>query len=233
MGVTGHRRHWLALAGAAALAPGLARARDAAANQWFPLTGDDGRPVPNTRVAVELSEEMEDLPGLIWGGPASASVRLVEFFDFNCPWCRQADRTVATLMRDDRDLRIGLVNNPILSPHSAQAAKVELAVLRKAGARPARALGQALYAAPGRIDGPRALDAAATAGFDRAEIERIADGPEVADTLRRQMRLAASLGLSATPSWVIGGAAILGFPGETTLRRVVADMRSCGTIDCA
>ena len=204
----------------------------AAANGWFALTSDDEKPVPNLRVPVELSEDVEDLQGAVWGGPASASVTLVEFYDYNCPWCRGANADRAALMRADPDLRVGLVNNPILSPGSAQAAKVELAVLRLKGAGAAYALHEHLFGAPGRIDGPRALDAAVALGFDRAETERVADGSDVRGTLGRQMRLAASIGLSATPSYVVGGAALLGYPGPATMRRVVANTRLCGNVTC-
>lgn len=229
------RRHILALAGAGVLAASggaAAPAAEGAANGWFALSSDDGKPVPNLRVPIELAEEIEDLPGAVWGGPANASLKLVEFYDYNCPWCRSAYGQVNALLRQNRDLRIGLVNNPILSPISAQAAKVELAVLQIAGAGKAHALTDALYAAPGRIDGPRALDAAEKLGIDRREVERVADGPDVRATLGRQMRLAASLGIVATPSYVIGGAALLGYPGPRTLERVVANTRTCGTISC-
>lgn len=229
------RRQMLALVGLGALVAALrsepSRAQSAA-NQWFAITGDSGQPVPNLRVPVELSEEIEDLPGAVWGGPASAPIKLVEFYDFNCPWCRSANTQVQDLLRTNPDLRVGLVNNPILSPASAQAAKVELALLQTKGAASAHALTDALYATPGRIDGPRALDVAERLGADRREIERVADGPEVRATLRRQMQLAASLGLVATPSFVIGGAAVLGYPGPNTLRRIVANARTCGTIGC-
>ena len=229
-----HRRHLLGFAALATLpGAGLAFAQAGpAANGWFSLAGDDGRPVPNLRVPVELAEEVEELPGAVWSGPASVSVTLVEFYDYNCPWCRAAGRDRAALMRADRDLRVGLVNNPILSPGSAQAAKVELAVLRLKGAGTARALGERLFAGSGRVDGPRALDAAAALGLDRSEVERAADGPEVRATLGRQMRLAASIGLTATPSYLVGGAALLGYPGPDTLRRAVANARTCGTVSC-
>ena len=95
-----------------------------------------------------------------------------------------------------------------------------------------RYLQRAGYATEIVSDGARALDVAAALGLDRAEIERVAQGPEVAGTLRRQLALAASLGLSATPAYVVGGAAILGFPGEGTLGRIVADARRCGAIVC-
>lgn len=58
------------------------------------------------------------------------------------------------------------------------------------------------------------------------------DGPEVRETLGRQMRLAGSLGLVATPSFVVGGATVLGFPGPKALAGMVADVRRCGEISC-
>lgn len=203
-----------------------------AANQWFAVTGDDGHPVPNMRAPIELVEEIEELPGAIWSGPPSAAVKLVEFYDYNCPWCRAAEAVRDELRRTNPDLRVGIVNNPILSAGSLQAAKVDLALLKLRGAKASFALHQRLFAQPGRIDGPRALDAAAAGGIDRAELERVADGPEVRETLGRQMRLAASLGLAATPSYVIGGAVLLGYPGPESLKRVVEATRRCGTIGC-
>lgn len=218
-----------------AVAAGVLRAgpaRGQAANQWFAITGDDGHPVPNLRVPVELGDDIEELPGAIWGGRLSAAVTLVEFYDLNCPWCRGAAKSLDKLMGRDKDIRVGLVNNPILSPGSAQAAKVQLAVLRLKGAGAAHAMMDRLFASPGRIDGPRALEAAAAMGLDRAETETLADGEETRAVLGRQMRLAASLGLVATPSYVIGGAAVLGWPGAKTLGRIVANARACGTISC-
>ena len=231
------RRQALMVVGAALARPTGAAASGgadrAAANQWYPVVGDDGHPVPNLRLPVELVSEIEDLPGAVWGGGGAVpTVTLVSFYDFNCPWCRASVRDLGGLMGAHPDLRIGLVNNPILSPASAQAAKVELALLKLAGASAAHGFYERVFATPGRIDGSRALDAAAGLGHDRAEVERAADGREVADTLGRQMRLAASLGLVATPSYVIGGAALLGYPGPKALDTVVSDTRACGSIAC-
>lgn len=220
----------MAAVGMAAGRPSRALAQ--AANQWFAVTGDDGHPVPNMRAPIELVEDIEELPGAIWSGPPSSAVKLVEFYDYNCPWCRAAESVRDELRRTNPDLRVGIVNNPILSPGSVQAAKVDLAILKLKGAKASYELHQRLFAKPGRIDGPRALDVAAAGGFDRTELERVADGPEVREMLGRQMRLAASLGLAATPSYVIGGAALLGYPGPESLKRVVEATRRCGTIGC-
>ncbi|WP_298956699.1 DsbA family protein [uncultured Methylobacterium sp.] len=211
-------------------APSAALAQ--AEGQWHALTGDDGKPVANARLPGELTSEIETLKGVTWIGPREAGVTLYEFFDFNCPWCRAAARDLTALIGESPDLRVGLVHNPILSPQSAQAAKVALAVQRRAGSAAAFALYGRLLGQPGRIDGPRALDAAAALGHDRAAVEADADAAEVGGALRAQMRLAASLGLAATPSYVVGTAGILGHPGRRSLAAVVAAARECGEIVC-
>lgn len=229
-------RRLVASAAAAALATSprlsLAVAGPSASNQWFAVRGDDGRPVPNVRAPVELVEEIDDLPGAIWAGPPSASARLVEFYDYNCPWCRAAEKARDALRTAEPDLRVGLVNNPILSPASAEAARIDLAVLRLGGAGASYRLHRRLFGMPGRIGRDRALEAAVDGGADRAEVERLSSSAEIGDMLRRQLSLAASLGIVATPSYVIGGATVLGYPGPRTLAALVASARTCGLISC-
>ena len=230
-------RRTLILAGAAGLAsPAIAQkstgTAGSAANQWFAVRGDEGQPVPNLRAPAELVEDIDDLKGAIWAGPKPAAVQLVEFYDYNCPWCRAADAARDALRRERKDLRVGLVHNPILSVGSAQAAKVDLAVLQKHGAGASYALHKKLFSTPGRIDGPRALEAVAALGHDRAEIETIADSAEIGATMRNGMRLASSLGIMTTPSYVVAGAVILGFPGPKSLARIVDSSARCGTIAC-
>lgn len=227
------RRGFIGAAGALLLpAAAAAQTPQAAGNQWYPVRGDEGQPVPNLRAPAELVEDIEDLKGAIWAGPQSGSVKLVEFYDYNCPWCRAAEKAREGIQRQRKDLRIGLVHNPILSLGSVQAAKVDLAVLKSRGAAASFALHTKLFSVPGRIDGPRALEAAAALGHDRAEIERIADSPEITEQLRAGTRLAASLGINATPSYVVGGAVVLGYPGPKTLTKLVADAATCGSIAC-
>ena len=225
------RRFVLAGAAAAVTTPAGA-AGPAAANQWFALRGDDGHPVPNARAPVEVTEEIEDLTGAIWAGPRDAAVKLVEFYDYNCPWCRAAEAARIALRRDNSDLRLGLVNNPILSAASAEAARIELAVLALGGAGASYALHERLFATPGRIDGARALEAAVALGHAPESVRRAAASAPVRDMLNAQLRVAASLGLVATPSYVVAGATVLGFPGPRTLAGIVEAARRCGALSC-
>ena len=200
--------------------------------QSFKVDNDDGRPIANMRLPGELTSRIAELHGVTYLGPREAEVTLYEFFDYNCPWCRKAAADLAALAASDPGLRIGLVNNPILSPMSAQAAKVALAVQRKLGSAAAFKVYGQLLGTPGRIDGPKALDVAAKSGMTRDELESIGDSEEVRMALREQMRVAIDLGLSATPSYVLGNVGVLGHPGPKALARMIAAMRRCDKIAC-
>lgn len=226
------RRLLAAAAGLACAAPLARRAGAQGYGQSFPVDNDEGRPVANMRLPGELTGQIPDLRGITYAGPREAEVTLYEFFDYNCPWCRKAAADLGALTASDPGLRVGLVHNPILAPDSAQGAKVVLAVQRRLGSAAALGVHAALLATPGRIDGPRALDAAARTGLTRAEVERTGDGEAVRLALRAQMRLAADLGLSATPSYVLGNTGILGHPGPRALARMIAAARRCDRIAC-
>lgn len=214
---------------------GLAIAGPAAAQsygQTFKAENDEGRPVANMRLPGEITGQIQELRGVTYVGPREAEVTLYEFFDYNCPWCRKAAADLTALAASDPALRIGLVQNPILSPMSAQAAKVSLAVQRKLGSAAAFAFYGQLLATKGQIDGNKALDIGTKLGIARAELEAIADSEAVREALRAHRDVAANLGLTATPSYVLGNTGVLGHPGVKSLARMIAAMRRCDQIAC-
>ena len=210
--------------------PWFRRAALAQAGSLFPFTSDDGRQVYNYRLPSGLSTE--GLPGVIWAGAASPDVILVEYFDYNCPFCRKAAGDLDRLMTRSPGLRLGLVNNPILGLGSMQAAKVQQAVLRSAGPARAYAFHQAIYARRGAIDGPLALEVVAEMGLDAKAIEAAVDLPQVGGVIRRQAQLAQALGFEATPSFSLGNIGFLGYPGPDALARAVGSVRACDKLGC-
>lgn len=223
------RRLLLASAG---LASSLGTALAQGYGQAFKVDNDEGRPVANMRLPGEIVGEIPGLRGVTYVGPADAETTLYEFFDYNCPYCRKAAADMVSLSESDPALRIGLINNPILSVQSAQAAKVALAIQRKLGSAAAWNLYRTLLTKPGRIDGPATLQAASRLGVPQAEVEAIADSEEVRLALKAQMRMAADLGLSATPSYVLGNTGLLGHPGPKALARMIVATRRCDRIAC-
>lgn len=200
--------------------------------QFFKVENDEGRPVANMRLPGEITGQIQELHGVTYVGPREAEVTLYEFFDYNCPYCRKAAADMTALAGSDPALRIGLVHNPILSPMSAQAAKVSLAVQRKLGSAAAFSFYGQLLTTKGQIDGNKALDLGAKLGVPRSELEEIADSDAVREAMRAHMHIAANLGLTATPSYVLGNTGVLGHPGVKSLAKMIAAMRRCDQIAC-
>ncbi|WP_424360419.1 DsbA family protein [Methylocystis parvus] len=196
----------------------------------FPLRGEAGDALRNFRIPSEL--DPASLPGVIWEGKRDGDVILYEFFDYNCGFCRKAAREIAAIAASDPNLRLGLVNDAILSIGSVQAAKVQQSVLRLYGPAKAYDFHLKMYAARGGANGQTALGVVRAMGLDADKVEESADSETVGDVVVRQTRLAESLGLAMTPSFVIAGVAILGWPGAKALREIIANARKCDQPIC-
>lgn len=216
---------------AAGFLPFFAASRSQAEGQSaFPLHGDDGGPLQNLRAPAEL--DPAGVPGIIWKGPRAADVILYEFFDYNCGFCRKASGEIEDVLAADRSLRIGFVNNAILSLGSAQAAKVQQSVLRLYGPEKAYVFHLRMFGARGPANGAAALAIVRAMGLDARKVEESADSDIIAGVLTRQAKLAAGLGMEVTPSFVLAGVAIQGWPGPKTLRAMIANARKCDQPVC-
>jgi len=216
----------------AGLARGLTVGAPASAQSayLYPLKGDDGKRVVNYRLPSQLS--VHDIPGVLWVGSRTPDVVIAKFFDFNCPYCHRAMADLARMMKRDKNLRVGLVNNAVLSPGSFLAARVQQSVMRLRGPRTAYAFTQRMLRRRGRKDGLVALGEARKLGLSRADVEKSADSDAVGRVLVRQMRLAQSLGFVATPSFIVHGIGILGYPGPRAMAKMVASIRKCDKPAC-
>jgi len=216
------RRQALSLIGALPLIASAARGQE---EQEYSLGGDDGAAIRNFRIPAEL--DPATLPGIVWSGARAGDVVLYEFFDYNCGFCRKAAQDLDEILRDDKNLRLGLINNAILSIGSVQAAKVQQAVLRLHGPRVAGEFHARMFGRRGQGDGSSALAVVRDMGLDPKKIEESGDSPAVTAVLTRQAKLAASLGMEMTPSFAIAGVGLLGWPGKTSLRGIIANARKC------
>lgn len=198
--------------------------------QRFKLTGDDGQTIQNFRIPSEL--DPTTVPGLIWKGRKEADIILYEFFDYNCSFCHQAAKELNKIIASDPGVKFGLINNPILSLGSMQAAKVQQAVLRIYGPKAAYNFHSALISQRGQKDGTLALDAALAAGLNRERIEETADSTIISDVITRQIKLAENLGMSMTPSFILAGTGMLGWMGINSLKEMIISARKCDQVSC-
>ncbi len=216
------RRRLFALLGALPLVSLEARGEE---GQEYPLKSDSGEPVVNFRISAEL--DPANLPGIVWKGPKSADVTLYEWFDYNCGYCKQAARELDDILAQDKRLRLGLINNAMLSIASVQAAKVQQGLFRLHGPAAAYDFHMRMFARRGQNDGTAALDVVRAMGLDVDKVTESANNHSVSEVLTRQARLAQSLGMSMTPTFAVTGVGLLGWPGAGALKTIIANARKC------
>ncbi|MBO0752622.1 MAG: DsbA family protein [Bradyrhizobiaceae bacterium] len=168
---------------------------------------------------------------VVLGNP-NGNVTLVEFFDYNCGYCKRALADMMDLLKTDPKLRIVLKEFPVLGPGSVEAARVAVAVRMqdKDGTR-YLAFHQKLLGGRGQADKARALAVAKEVGFDMARIEADMESPEVKATLEETLKLGEQLGLNGTPSYIVGSDVVVGAVGIDALRGKVSTAR-CGKAQC-
>lgn len=155
-------------------------------------------------------------------GNKDGDVTLVEFFDYNCGYCKAAFKDVKTLVDEDKNLRIVFKEIPILSEASHTAARYALAaekqgkywefhsrLMEKGGANSTEGIEKA----------------AADVGLDMEKLKKDADSPEIRATIEKNLELSRMIGITGTPGFVIHDKALRGHYGVDALRKIIAETR--------
>ena len=166
---------------------------------------------------------------VILGNP-KGKVTLVEFFDYNCTYCRRAEADMKKLIAADPNLRLVLKQFPVLGPGSVEAAKVAVALQMTAPDKYAD-FHDAMLEEPGQTNGAKALAVAASLGLDPAVLKAKLDSDEVKQTINESYDLAGKLNLTGTPSFVTHKEVIVGAVGYDALKTKLDALASACTTD--
>jgi protein-disulfide isomerase len=164
-------------------------------------------------------------------GNPQGKVTLVEFFDYNCGYCKRAVADMMALLDSNPDLRIIMKEFPILSEGSVEAARISVA-LKDSDPMQYLKFHQELFSRPGVANAAKALEVAKDLGLDVDKIKTAAGATTVTDNIKEVHALAETLGISGTPSYVIGTELVPGALGYDALQEKVAAMRKCGATTC-
>ena len=168
---------------------------------------------------------------VVLGNP-DGNVTFVEFFDYNCGYCKRAMLDMLTLLKDDPKLKVVLKEFPVLGSGSVEAAQVATAVrMQDKSGKKYLDFHQKLLGGRGQADKAHALAAAKEAGLNMAQIEKDLASPEVKASLQESFKLAEALGLNGTPSYVIGSDVVIGAVGLPALQEKINTAR-CGKATC-
>src|SRR5436309_1062569 len=178
------------------------------------------------------SEALFNSPRQVVLGNPQGDVTFVEFFDYNCGYCKRALSDMVELMNKDPKLKVVLKEFPVLGPGSVEAAQVAVAVrMQDKTGKKYFDFHQKLLGGRGQVDKAKALAAAKEAGLDMARIEKDMKSDEVSKTLEESLKLAEKLGLNGTPSYVIGSNVVIGAVGLDKLKENINTAR-CGKATC-
>jgi protein-disulfide isomerase len=174
------------------------------------------------RALVDRREELIHAPDAPVLGNPSGDVTIVEFFDYQCPYCKSTARSVLETVSADGNVRLVFKEFPILGPASDYAAKAALAAQKQGKYRE---LHMALMAFKGKLTEEDVMRLATDLGLDVIRLADDMDAPEIAASLARNHELAGALGVRGTPAFVIGDQLVPGAITVDEMRQRIAAAR--------
>lgn len=164
-------------------------------------------------------------PGSPVVGNPNGDVTIVEFSDYQCPYCKRAHTTVKSVLAADSKVKLVFKDLPILGEPSRIAA---LAALAARVQDKHVAMHDALMEFGGKLDRDRIMQIAASVGLDVARLQKDMEDPKLKEIIDRNMALASALGVRGTPAFVIGNQFVPGAVDAETLKRLISDARTKG-----
>jgi len=157
-------------------------------------------------------------------GNPEGDVTIVEFFDYNCGYCKRALSDMEALVANDKNLRFVLKEFPILGPDSHAAHIVSMA-FRKLAPEKYGDYHRRLLGGQGRANEETAIKIALELGVDEAALRQEMKNPEIEQVFRETYELANRLQITGTPSYVVGKEVVFGAMGQDHLSEKIAAVR--------
>jgi protein-disulfide isomerase len=181
-------------------------------------------------IAENASEIYRAKEASIAGNP-DGEITVVEFFDYNCGYCKHGLRDVMKLVETDPNVRVVFKELPILSKGSEEASHVALAAQKQGKYWE---LHKAMLTAKGQMNEAAALQLAEKLGLDMDKLKKDMASPEVKVEIEKAAALAKKLGVNGTPHFLVGDRAVAGAPDDLydQLERNVTDLRKQGCSYC-
>lgn len=164
-------------------------------------------------------------------GNPEGDITIVEFFDYNCGFCRRAHKDMVSLIENDPNIRFVVKEFPILGPDSQKAHTVSMAFQKLMPEQYGDYMDR-LISDENRADEASAIALANEFGVEEATLRFEMENPEIIATVQQTYELANMLGITGTPSYIIGQEVLAGAIGIETLSAKVANLRECGTTEC-
>lgn len=158
-------------------------------------------------------------------GNPKGDVTMVEFFDYNCGWCKKGLPEVMALLDDDKQLRFVLKEFPIFGGDSDYAAKAAIAARRQGKYWE---LHVAMLGHEGKVTRDAVDELAKAKGLDVDKLKADMESPEVGEIIRKNSELAQQLSINGTPAFIIGDKVVPGYLPKDGLMASIKGVRDAG-----
>jgi protein-disulfide isomerase len=175
-----------------------------------------------TQLLENNRKEIETPFGSAVAGNPQGDVSLVVFFDYACPYCRQGHKDVARLAAEDKGLKIVYRDFPVLSPASDEAAMAALSAAQQG--KYAR-FHDTMFETPGKVSHERTVAMVRSAGLNEMQTAKDLQSPALKAEIKKNLELGRALGLTGTPSYVVGNEILSGAVGYDRLKAAIAKAR--------
>jgi protein-disulfide isomerase len=184
------------------------------------------------RVIEENKDALFNNPFPAVVGNPKGKITMVEFFDYNCGYCKKALGDLVNLMKAQPDLRVVLMDFPVLGPDSVEAAQVASAARKQISGDKFFDFHQRLLSSRGHVGREQALAAAKESGLDMDRLQKDIKDPSIHAGFEKTMKLGDALNISGTPSYVVGDEVIVGAVGLDPLKTRIEALAKCGKSAC-
>jgi protein-disulfide isomerase len=173
--------------------------------------------------AKELLATLKDNKNVAVVGNPDGDVTVVEFFDYNCGYCKKAFEEIQSLIKDDKNVKIVLYDMPILGPESHEISKWSLAAKKQDKYFEYHT---ALMNHQGGKDNDTLKKLAEDAGLDADKLAKDKDAPEIEAEIKKHLETASSLGIQGTPGFLISEKVFRGYIPYDVIKNTIKDVRS-------
>lgn len=170
-------------------------------------------------------DAIERDPAAPVAGNPNGNVTVVEFFDYQCGFCKRVLPVMQELLKTDLNVRYVFKEYPILGPESVTAAKAAIAVWQTAQDK-YLAFHSALMQSRGGLSEEKILETAKGVGLDVGKLRTAMAEPAIEERIQRNLEIGRTINVNGTPAFLIGGRLVPGALDLETMRRQIAQARA-------
>jgi protein-disulfide isomerase len=165
-------------------------------------------------------------------GNPQGQATLVEYFDYNCHFCKGALPDIVRLMKEDPNLHVVLKDFPVLGPGSVEAARVASAARNQLPGERFWDFHYKLLGLHGPVGKKEALAVAKEMGLDMDRLQKDMESSDIDKGLKETMAVADQLQINGTPTFIVGDTVVVGAVGYNDLKAKLSAVHKCGHVVC-